>query len=136
MRTVSLSCVLNTSACSRNVVVSDQLRTDTLMFRAGFDKPLSSTRVNGQGPAIQDTLASWNTFPSPASRVAESIVAFHLPSGEHGKRSLHGTLPVFTIWNVFKPIPMFSVLVASVEYRIWTFDTGTSALFSSASSSP
>src|SRR5208282_2722892 len=125
----------NTSPCSKKVVVSAQSRTDTLIVRPPWEKPSESIRVKGHGPAMQFTLALRNTLPSPASKDAEPTCALHLPSGEHGERPLHGTLPVLTTWNVFTPLPIFSVEVLTVEYLTETLLTRIVALLISASSS-
>src|SRR5713101_5490729 len=93
------------------------------MVRPPREKPSDSIFVKGHGPAIQDALAFWNSLPSPASRDAEPIAAFHRPSGEQGCRPLHGTLPVLTTWNVFTALPMFAAVVALIEYLAKTFAT-------------
>src|ERR1700730_2249962 len=108
MRTMLVIWGRKTSACSRNVVVSDQLRTATLMWRPPCEKPSKSTLVKGQGPAMEETLPSRNALPSPASRDSAAIAAFHLRSGEHGELFLQGTFPMFGIWKVFAPVPIFS----------------------------
>src|SRR5712692_9037816 len=108
------------------VAVSDQLRADTLMLRPPREKPSPSILVKGHGHAIHETLAFWKSLPSPASRNAEAIVAFHLPSGEHGCWPLQGTSPLFTTWNVFTALPMFTVVVFFTEYLTLTLATTTS----------
>src|ERR1051326_5833262 len=99
----------NTSACSRNVVVSDQLRTVTLMICPPREKPSVSIFVNGQGPAMHVILALRNSFPGPASKEADATPGFHFPSGEHGRLLLQATFPVFSTWNVLAPVPITSV---------------------------
>src|SRR5690242_1744585 len=84
IRTISLIIVRVTSASTRKVTVSDQLRTDARKFRPGLVLFSDSTLVNGHGPAMQERRALRNSLPSPASRDTEPIAAFHLPSGEHG----------------------------------------------------
>src|SRR4026209_1582738 len=116
LRMLSLTMGRKTSASSKKVVVSDQLRADTLMAMLVREKPSDSILVKGHGPAIQDTLAFRNSFPSPASKKAEPIAAFHFPSGEHGWRPLQGTLPVLSTWNIFTALPMFTDVVALMEY--------------------
>ena len=106
--------------------MSDQFRADTLMVRPPREKPSDSIFVKGHGPAIQETLAFRNSFPSPASREAEPIVAFHRPSGEQGCWPLQGRLPVFITWNVFTALPMFTAVVALIEYLAETFATSIS----------
>src|SRR5580700_795495 len=110
----------NTSASSKKVVVSDQFRADALIVWPPLEKPSLSILVNGHGPAMQDTRALRNSFPVPASRNAEPIAAFHLPSGEQGARRWQGTFPVFTTWNGFAALPMFTVLMAFIEYLTLT----------------
>src|SRR5207248_2168460 len=85
--------------------------------------PSDSTFVNEHGPAIQDTLTFWNSCPSPASSDKDPMVAFHLPSGEHGERPLQGTLPVLITSKVFVVLPTLSVVVALTAYRIRIFAT-------------
>src|ERR1700730_8620194 len=97
MRTMLVIWGRKTSACSRNVVVSDQLRTATLMCRPPCENPSKSTLVKGQGPAMQETLAVRNTLPAPASSDSAATAAFHLLSGEQGVLLLQGTFPVFGI---------------------------------------
>src|SRR3974377_1181887 len=58
MRTRLLVADRYTSACSRNVVVSDQFRIETEMTRAGLEKVSMTTFVKGHGPAMQMTLPS------------------------------------------------------------------------------
>src|SRR5690349_20332860 len=111
----SPTCLLNTSACSKNVVVSDQLRTDALMVRPPREKLSVSILVKGQGPAMQDNLAFRNSLPSPASSIAEPIAAFHCIPGEHGGLPSHGTLPVLTIWKVLTALPTLTAVVVSTE---------------------
>src|SRR3954471_16893540 len=100
VRTMSATIGRNTSASSRNVAVSDQFRADTFTSRPPCKKSSASILVNGHGPAMHDVLALRNSFPSPASRDADPIAAFHFPSGEHGGCFRHGTLPVFTTLKV------------------------------------
>ena len=86
----------NTSAWSRNVVVSDQSSMDTRMVRPPCENPSDSILVKAQGPAMQVTRASVNSLPAPASRDAEPTAAFHLPSGEHGGCLSQGMLLAFS----------------------------------------
>src|ERR1700749_5059471 len=104
---MSATCWRKTSAWKRKVVVSDQLRTEADMCRPPREKSSDSIFVKGQGPAIQNTRAFRNTFPSPASSEAEPIEAFHLPSGEEGPRGSRGTMPVWGSWKLVTPVPMF-----------------------------
>jgi ABC-type polysaccharide transport system permease subunit len=46
------------------------------------------------------------------------MVAFHLPSGEHGGFLLQGTFPGLITWKVFTAFPMFASVVAFTEYLI------------------
>jgi hypothetical protein len=52
----SVSIVWITSASTRNVTVSLHARTVAPIFRPPLEKPSESIFVNGQGPAIQETL--------------------------------------------------------------------------------
>src|SRR5581483_5073965 len=115
---VGIGC--KTSASNRNVAVSDQLRAETEMICPPFEERSDSIFVNGQGPAMHETRASLNSFPWPASRVVESIAAFHFPSGEQGCWFLHGTFPRFSTWKVFTALPIFTSLVVFTEYRTVT----------------
>src|SRR5208283_1838485 len=83
-RVMSLNVGWITSASMRKVVVSDQFRTATLMLRPPREKLSDTICVKVHGPAMQVTLAFWNSFPSPASREVEAMAAFHFPSGEQG----------------------------------------------------
>ena len=56
-RTILLISVLNTSACRRNVLVSDQFKIDTDIVRPPCEKPSEVTFVKGHGPAMQDNRA-------------------------------------------------------------------------------
>src|ERR1700686_1238349 len=125
-RTMSLTMGWPTSASSRKVVVSDQFRTETLTFRPPRERSSNSTLAKGHGPAMQETLAFRNSFPSPASKDAEASVAFHFPSGEHGGRPWQGTLPAFTTWKVFTALPISASVVVFTEYRTLTFATPAS----------
>src|ERR1700689_2836194 len=104
-RTASLGVLRVTSASIRNVTVSDQLRTVTVMLRPGCGTSPLSIFVNGQGPAIHDTRAFSNCCPWPASMVAPPIAALHLPSGEQGGLAAQGTSPVFGTVKVFAVLP-------------------------------
>src|SRR5262245_3727973 len=121
-RITSFSMVWTTSASARNIVVSDQSRTETLILRPPVENPSDSILVKGQGPAIQETLTFWNSWPSPASSDIEPIAAFHLPSGEQGDRPSQGTLPVLTTSNVFAVLPIVIVVVALTAYRTRIFE--------------
>src|SRR5271157_4178775 len=94
-----------TSASTRNVTVSDQSVTLTVIVRPGAGTAPVSILVNGQGPAMQETRAFLNCCPSPASIVTPPTAAFHLPSGEHGGCPVQGTLPVFGTVNVLAVLP-------------------------------
>src|ERR1700733_9255608 len=111
-----------TSASIRKVVVSDQFRTDTFPLRPPRERSSNSTFEKGHGPAMQETLALRNWFPSPASSDAEASIAFHFPSGEHGWCPLQSTLPVFTTSNVLTALPTSASVVAFTEYRTRTFE--------------
>ena len=115
-----------TSASNRNVAVSDQLLADTLMARPPCERSSDSILVKGQGPAIHDVLAFRNSLPSPASRAAEPIEAFHFPSGEHGGCFRQGTLAVFTTSKVVTALPTLAAVVVLMEYLARTLDTVTS----------
>src|ERR1043165_4037772 len=92
---MSLTMGCTTSASTKNVAVSDQLRADTVSMRPFGEMSSSSTLVNGQGPAMHEVRALRNSLFSPASRVFEPIAAFHFPSGEHGGRLAQGMFPMF-----------------------------------------
>src|SRR5438034_728999 len=74
----------NTSASTRKVAVSDQLRADTVMVRPPRRNVSFSNLVKGHGPAMQEARTFRNSLLSPASNVRPPILAFHLPSGEQG----------------------------------------------------
>jgi hypothetical protein len=114
-RITSATCLRKTSPSSRNVVVSDQLRTEALMVRPPFEKLSDSTVVKGHGPAMQDNLAFRNSFPSPASSVAEPTAAFHLIPGEQGGFPAQGRFPVFMTSKVLTALPMLTAFVVSIE---------------------
>src|SRR5580704_12508990 len=115
-----------TSASSRNVAVSDQSRAETMIVRPPCEKWSESILVNGHGPAMQEARAFRNSLPVPASSVAEPTAARHLPSGEHGRCPLQGTLPLFSTWNVCTELPTFSSVITRPEYLTRTFATFTS----------
>src|ERR1700730_16982789 len=124
MRTMLVIWGRKTSACSRNVVVSDQLRTATLMCRPPCENPSKSTLVKGHGPAMQETLAVRDMVAYPASRASAAMPAFHLLSGEQGVLLLQGTFPVLGISKVLASVPIFSWVVVTVEYRMRMFAIG------------
>src|SRR6185312_1994922 len=109
-RIASFRLVRVTSASSTKFTVSDQLRTVTLITRPPCEYPSCSIRVNGQGPATHETRASRNSFPSPASRDAPPIAAFHLPSGEHGEWPPQGTFPVFATSKLLRALPVSTLV--------------------------
>src|ERR1700722_1825809 len=115
-----------TSASTRNVAVSDQFRTFTVMLGPGGGAAPLSILVNAQGPATQETRALWNSCPWPASMFTPPIVAFHFPSGEQGVRFAQATSPAFGTVNVLAILPTFTLLVVFSEYRIRTSFTATS----------
>src|SRR5580698_9217290 len=102
-----------TSASTKNVTVSDQLSTVTVIVRPGRGTSPLSILVNGHGPAMQDTRAFSNCCPWPASIVTPPVAAFHLPSGEHGGFAPQGTLPVFGTVNVLAVLPTLTVVEVS-----------------------
>src|SRR5215471_2447913 len=112
-----------TSASIRKVVVSDQLRTDKVMICPLDEARSESILVNGQGPAMQEARALRNALPTPASRLAEVSVAFHLPSGEQGRWSLHGMFPLFGASNVLTALPTLSSVIDLTVYLTRTLDT-------------
>ena len=75
-RTFEVIAVWNTSAWSRNVAVSDQSTAEAVMVRPPFTNPLGSICVKGQGPAMQEALASRNSLPAPASISIDPEAAF------------------------------------------------------------
>src|SRR6185437_2415082 len=77
----------------------------------------ASMRVNGHGPAMHDARMLRNWLPTPASRVAAPIAAFHFPSGEQGGRSLHNMLPLFWTSNGRTALPTFITVAVLIEYR-------------------
>src|SRR5580704_8089383 len=115
-----------TSASTRNVAVSDQFRTFTVMLGPGGGSAPLSILVNAQGPAIQETRAFWNCCPWPASIFTPPMDAFHFPSGEQGGRFAQATSPGFGTLNVLAILPTFALLVVFSEYRIRTSFTATS----------
>ena len=74
----------------------DQLRADAVILRPPWMKPLSSIRVKGHGPAMQDARTLRNSLSGPASSETEAEEAFQLPSGEQGDLWSHGIFAVFT----------------------------------------
>src|ERR1017187_4922070 len=116
-----------TSASTRKVTVSDQLRTETLRWRRSGVKFSCSIFVKGHGPAMQETLALRNSLPSPASSDKEPIVPFHLLPGAQGGGLLHGVFPVLIIWKVLTALPMLASVVAFTEYLIRVFETADPA---------
>src|SRR5580658_6146994 len=106
----SLGVLRVTSASTRNVTVSDQLRTITVIVRPGVGMAPVSMLVNAHGPAMQETRAFWNCCPWPASMVTPPTAAFHFPSGEHGAWPEQITLPVFGTVNVLAVLPTLTVL--------------------------
>jgi hypothetical protein len=76
--------VWTTCASTKKVAIADQFRAETLAMRPNSGEVLGSILVNGQGPAIQETRTSLNSYPAPASTEKEPILAFHYPSGEQG----------------------------------------------------
>src|SRR6202044_1990217 len=110
-RMASLGMSRVTSASTRNVTVSDQLRTVTVMVRPGRGTAPVSISVNGHGPAIHETRAFLNSCPTPASMVTPPTDAFHWPSGEHGALFSQGTLPLFGTVKVLAALPTSTALV-------------------------
>src|SRR5580700_6643263 len=104
-----------TSASSRKVAVSDQSRAETMMVWPPWENLSVSILVKGQGPAMQETRASRNSLPAPASSDAEPMAAFHLPSGEHGRCFLQGTFPRFSISKDLAALPTLSSVCALIE---------------------
>src|SRR5438270_9570272 len=102
------------------VAVSDQFSTEIYTERPLLEKSLEIVRVNGHGPAMQETLGLRNWLPSPASSESDPMAAFHFPSGEQGSCPWQGTLPVFTTWKVLTALPTFSAEVVFCEYRTAT----------------
>src|SRR5579863_483504 len=115
-----------TSASSTKLTVSDQSRTLTLIFLPLREKLSVSIRVNGQGPAMQVTLPSRNSFPSPASSEAPPTAAFHFPSGEQGGCSRQGTLPRLATSKLFSTLPVSIFVLAFSMYRTRMSEIGIS----------
>src|ERR1700739_457285 len=114
-RITSPTFLRKTSPSSRKVVVSDQFRTEALMVRPPCEKWSDSTEVKGHGPAMQDNLAFRNSFPSPASSVADATAALHLMPGEQGGFPAQGTFPIFATAKVLTALPMLTAFVVSIE---------------------
>src|ERR1035437_98171 len=93
------------------------------MLRPPFAKPLESIRVKGHGPAMHDALTSLNSFPTPASRVAEPVEAFQFPSGEQSGWRTQGTFPLLTAWKVLTALPIFDSVVELTVYLTLMLDT-------------
>src|SRR3954471_10756264 len=106
-----------TSASTRKVAVSDQTSALTVIMRPSCSILGGSMLVNGHGPAMQDARMLRNSLPTPASRVAEPIAAFHFPSGEHGGRSLHSSLPLFCTSKGRAALATFITVAVLIEYR-------------------
>src|SRR5579863_7490859 len=90
------------------------------MVRPAGGMAPESILVKGQGPAMQETRAFWNCWPSPASIVTATFAAFHLPSGEHGSWPAQGTSPIFGTVNVLAVLPTLTVVELFSEYRTRT----------------
>src|SRR5579883_3003877 len=105
---------------------SDHARTAAVMMRPPRVKLSSSTFVNEHGPAMQVRRASWNALPSPASKDAFPILAFHFPSGEQTPPPLQGTFPILVTSKLFPALPTVSVVVAASAYRTRTLLTVSS----------
>src|ERR1700746_1751707 len=108
------------------MAVSDQSRAVTIITCPPCEKRSDSILVNGHGPAMQDTRALRNSFPTPASSVVDPSAAFHLPSGEHGCWPLQGTFPLFWISNVCAALPTLTSVLLLIEYLTRTLLTLTS----------
>src|SRR6202011_5590615 len=105
-----------TSASSKKVAVSDQAMAETLTVRPGVSRVDRLIFVKGHGPAIQEARALRNSLPSPASSEALAVEAFHLPSGEHCRWAVHGTLPVLTASKARTELPMVTSVAVLIEY--------------------
>src|SRR5579883_114034 len=99
---------------------------DTEIIGPPREKPSVSTLVNGHGPAMQERRALRNSFPSPESRNADPIEAFHCPSGEQGGWSPQGMLPRLGTSNVLTPLPILTAVLVAMEYRTRTFEISIS----------
>jgi hypothetical protein len=67
-----------------------------------------------------------NSLFSPASSENLPTVAFHLPSGEQGGRSLHGVLGILAISKVRAALPISIMVSALKAYRTRMFAIATS----------
>src|ERR1700678_485002 len=117
-----------TSASTRNVTVAHQSITCTVMVRPGLGVAPVSIRVNGHGPAMQETRAFSNRCPTPASMVIPPWEAFHLPSCEQGGLSPQGTFPMFVTVDVLAVLPTLTAVDVCSAYRMRTSLTKISGM--------
>ena len=108
------------------MAVSDQSRANAVMIWSPCERRSASIFVKGQGPAIHEARALRNALPAPASKVAEPMAAFHLPSGEQRDSPLQGTLPLFSISKILTALPTFRSVMALTVYLTSTLATLTS----------
>jgi len=102
-----LICGRYTSACSRNVVVSDQLRTATLMFRPPCEKARQSPPRERHGPAMQETRHSETTLPSPARSSFRGDGCFPFAIGGTRRTLIARHVPLLEISKVLASVPIF-----------------------------
>ena len=116
----SLGMTRVTSASTRNVTVSDQSVTFTVMMRPGAGIAPTSILVKGHGPAMQETRAFSNCCPTPASMVMPPCDAFHLPSGEQGGFAIARNIAVLVTVKVLAVLPTLTMLEVFSAYRTRT----------------
>src|SRR5947209_20536439 len=104
-RTNSVGMFRMTSASTKKLAVSDQFKAEIVTLRSGRGRVSGWMLVNGQGPAMHETRRLRNSFRSWASSDSEPVAAFHLPSGEQGRYSWQGTLPVLKTSNCRATLP-------------------------------
>jgi len=112
----------------QNVAGSDQFRAVAVIFWPGLSDPSDSICVNGQGPAMHDTRAFFETrCPVPRPTTWKAVEAFHLPSGEQGGRPCTERCRRSQPQTFSRRLPTFTVRIDIIEYRMRTFPTATRA---------
>ena len=84
------------------------------MLRPPRENLSDSMIVKGHGPAMHEMRTFRNCLCSPASNGNVVILAFHLPSGEHGGREPQGTFTSLMTSMVRTADPIVSVLTIRV----------------------
>jgi len=111
-RIISPVMVCTTCASSKKLAVSDQFLIDAVIVRARREKPSCSNLGESARPRDAGEPRSLRIRclrPRPAK--VPAMVAFHLPSGEHGLLCSQGTFPMFTTSKVFTALPTLTVVL-------------------------